>query len=59
MYDWGPVIAPSGTTFYTGDRFPGWKGNALVGSMVSRSLVRLVLEGGRVLRLSPEPGRGR
>ena len=32
MY-WIPSIAISGMTFYTGDRFPAWKGNAFVGSM--------------------------
>jgi glucose/arabinose dehydrogenase len=31
---WLPSIAPSGMTFYTGDRFPGWKGDLLVGSMM-------------------------
>jgi glucose/arabinose dehydrogenase len=29
---WIPSIAPSGLTFYTGDRFPAWKGNLFVGS---------------------------
>ena len=33
MY-WVPSIAISGLTFYTGDRFPAWKGNAFVGSMM-------------------------
>src|SRR5438552_2411247 len=28
-----PTITPSGLTFYTGDRFPAWKGNAFVGGM--------------------------
>jgi len=32
MY-WIPSIAISGMSFYTGDRFPAWKGNAFVGSM--------------------------
>lgn len=32
MY-WLPSIAISGMTFYTGDRFPAWKGNAFVGAM--------------------------
>jgi glucose/arabinose dehydrogenase len=31
---WLPSIAPSGLTFYTGDRFPGWKGNLFVGSLM-------------------------
>jgi glucose/arabinose dehydrogenase len=29
---WLPSIAPTGLTFYTGDRFPSWKGNLFVGS---------------------------
>ena len=31
---WWPSIAPSGLTFYTGDRFPAWKGDLFVGSMM-------------------------
>jgi glucose/arabinose dehydrogenase len=30
---WMPSIAVSDLLFYTGDRFPQWKGNALVGAM--------------------------
>jgi glucose/arabinose dehydrogenase len=30
---WVPSIAPSGLTFYTGDRFPAWKRNVFVGGM--------------------------
>ncbi len=29
---WLPSIAPTGLTFYNGDRFPAWKGNLFVGS---------------------------
>jgi glucose/arabinose dehydrogenase len=36
--------------FYTGDRFPGWKGSILVGSLRPGGLVRLTLENGRVSR---------
>jgi aldose sugar dehydrogenase len=50
VYYWDPVIAPSGMTFYTGDRYPGWKGSAFVGSMGPRALVRLTIENGRVTR---------
>lgn len=28
-----PSIAPGGMVFYTGDKFPGWKGNLLLGAM--------------------------
>ena len=30
---WVPSIATSGMAFYTGDRFPAWKGNLFVGGM--------------------------
>ena len=30
---WVPAIATSGLSFYTGDRFPQWKGNLFVGGM--------------------------
>jgi glucose/arabinose dehydrogenase len=30
-----PSIATSGMTFYTGDRFPAWKGNLFVGSLLT------------------------
>ena len=30
---WVPSIAVSGMAFYTGDRFPAWKGNVFVGSL--------------------------
>ena len=50
VYYWDPVIAPSGMTFYTGDAFPAWKGNILVGSLSPGLLVRLELARGRVVR---------
>jgi glucose/arabinose dehydrogenase len=31
---WLPGITPSGLLFYTGDRFPAWTGNLMVGSIV-------------------------
>lgn len=48
VYYWDPVIAPSGMTVYTGDAFPDWKGDILVGSMGIGGLVRLELTNGRV-----------
>jgi aldose sugar dehydrogenase len=48
VYYWDPVIAPSGMTFYTGDRYPGWRGSVLVGSMQPGALVRLTMANGRV-----------
>jgi glucose/arabinose dehydrogenase len=48
VYYWDPVIAPSGATFYTGDKFPAWRGDLLVGSLQPGRLVRLRLTDGRV-----------
>jgi glucose/arabinose dehydrogenase len=50
VYYWDPVIAPSGALFYTGDAFPDWRGDLLVGSLQPGCLVRLRLEGNRVVR---------
>ena len=57
---WVPSIAISGLTFYTGDRFPQWKGNVFVGAMFAgRSrgtghLQRIVInEAGRPINREP------
>ena len=43
---WVPVsTAPSGLAFYTGDRFPEWRGNALIGALAGQTLWRVVLNG--------------
>lgn len=49
VYYWDPVIAPSGAQWYSGDAFPAWRGNLLVGGMAARALVRLVIEDNRVV----------
>ena len=33
LVNWVPAIGISGMAFYTGDRFPNWKGNVFVGAM--------------------------
>jgi glucose/arabinose dehydrogenase len=58
MY-WVPSIAISGMAFYTGDRFPNWKGNAFVGSMFegrtrgTGHLRRITFEQGRPVQREP------
>lgn len=49
LYYWVPSIAPSGMTFYTGDAYPQWQGDLFVGSLKFRQLVRLELEGEKVV----------
>ena len=49
LYYWDPVIAPSGMTFYTGNLFPAWKGSLFIGGLASTNLVRLTMNGERVV----------
>jgi len=44
-----PSIAPSGMVFYTGDKYPHWKGNLFIGSMVLMHLNRLTIRDGLVV----------
>jgi len=50
LHKWVPSIAPSGMAFYTGDRFPRWKGSLFVGALRAELLVRLELDGEKVVR---------
>lgn len=38
---WVPTVAPSGMIVYSGGMFPQWKGNAFIGGLRSKSLVRI------------------
>lgn len=50
LYYWVPSIAPSGMAFYMGDRFPRWRGDLFVGALRDQMLVRLKLDGEKVVR---------
>jgi glucose/arabinose dehydrogenase len=41
---WVPTIAPSGLIIYSGSLFPEWQGNAFLGGLASKSLVRVDIE---------------
>tara|TARA_B100002051_G_C16729131_1_gene637140 strand:- start:59 stop:1129 length:1071 start_codon:yes stop_codon:yes gene_type:complete len=45
---WVPSIAPSGMTFYTGNKFPKWNGNLFVGALRGAHLRRVTFENGKV-----------
>ncbi len=49
VHVWVPSIATSGMMFYTGARFPGWRGDVFVGGLNGEQLARLVLEDGDVV----------
>lgn len=44
---WTPVISPSSLLVYSGRRYPGWAGNAFIGGLSSKALVRVELDGDR------------
>jgi glucose/arabinose dehydrogenase len=48
VHYWDPSIAPSGMAFYTGDKFPAWRGSLLVGALAGRHVARLSLDGTKV-----------
>jgi aldose sugar dehydrogenase len=50
IHHWVPSIAPSGMAFYAGDRFPRWKGSLFVGALRDQMLVRLQLDGTKVVK---------
>ena len=47
-YYWDPVISPSGMVIYSGTLFPEWRGDAFIGGLSSKALVRLTMNGDRV-----------
>jgi len=49
IYYWDPVIAPGNMLFYTGSLFPQWRGSLFIGGLGSTHLVRLTLDGDKVV----------
>lgn len=51
---WTPTVSPAGMTFYTGDRFPNWKGSLLVGELKGSRVERFIFndKGGMTRRES-------
>ena len=49
LWDWTPSIAPSGLAFYTAERFAPWRGNLFAGSLKFGLLLRLTLDGEKVV----------
>lgn len=49
IHYWIPSIAPSGMTFVKGDRYKGWKGNLLVGSLRFSYLNLCRLTGNKII----------
>ena len=50
LHKWVPSIAPSGMAFYSGAKFAKWRGDLFVGALRDQMLVRLKLDGEKVVR---------
>lgn len=46
---WTPSIATSQVAFYTGDKFPAWKGNLFLGSLARQKFLRFEVEGSNII----------
>jgi glucose/arabinose dehydrogenase len=42
---WNPAISPAGLIVYTGNLFPQWKGDILMGALSGESLIRIDVNG--------------
>jgi glucose/arabinose dehydrogenase len=47
---WNPSISPGGLMIYTGDKFPAWKGDALVPALSGEALIRVDLNGAKATK---------
>jgi len=50
LHYWDPSIAPSGMAFISSDKYPGWKGDLLVGSLKFQYVDKCVLKDGKVIK---------
>jgi glucose/arabinose dehydrogenase len=49
IYWWKVSPAISGMAFYNGDRFPAWKNSLFIGALKEKNLIRLTLDGDKVV----------
>lgn len=52
---WNPVIAPGDFIIYSGDKFPAWKGQAIIGGMKPTVLVRVAFDGDKAREVERIP----
>ena len=49
VHVWEKSPGSSGMAFYQSERFPQWKNSVFIGALAERNLIRLTLEGDRIL----------
>ena len=47
---WNPSISPGGLMIYSGDKFPAWKGDALVPALSGEALIRIDIDGDKATK---------
>jgi len=56
---WTPSVSPGGLLIYTGDKFPRWKGDALVPALSGEALIRVDINGERATKAEQWPMNAR
>ncbi len=52
---WTPSVSPGSLLIYSGDKFPGWKGDALVGALSGKALIRIDINGDKARKADHWP----
>ena len=52
---WNPSVSPGGMLIYTGDKFPKWKGDALIAALSGESLIRVDIDGDKAAKADEWP----
>ena len=47
---WNPSISPGALLIYSGDKFPQWKGDALIGALSGQALIRVDIDGDKATK---------
>jgi glucose/arabinose dehydrogenase len=56
---WSQSISPGGLLIYSGNRFAGWKGDALVPALSGEALIRIDINGERATKANQWPMNAR
>lgn len=52
---WNPSISPAGLLIYSGDLFPGWKGDAIIPALSGEALIRVDIDGDKARKADRWP----
>lgn len=52
---WTPSVSPGSLMIYTGDKFPQWKGDALIGALSGKAFIRIDIDGDKARKADQWP----